>query len=63
MAIEGFIGKPPLEGAQIVELPTFKDPDPIKLLVLENPQPVIEEITSLDEGEETIRRHRLGGRH
>ena len=29
MAIEGFIHKPPLEGMQLVELPTFKDPQPI----------------------------------
>nr|POE86085.1 hypothetical protein CFP56_02452 [Quercus suber] len=45
-------GKPPPEGAQIVELSTFKDPDLVELLVLENPQPIIEEITSSDEREE-----------
>lgn len=53
VAIEGFIGKPPPEGAQIVELSTFKDPDLVELLVLEDPQPIIEEISSSDEGEET----------
>ena len=42
MAIEGFISEPHLEGTQLVELPTFKDP-----------QPVVEEITSLDEKVET----------
>ena len=26
VAIEGFIHKPPLEGMQLVKLPTFKDP-------------------------------------
>ena len=38
MAIEGFIRKPSPEGTQVVELPTFKDP-----------QLVVEEITSSDE--------------
>ena len=38
VAIEGYISKPPPEGTQLVELPTFKDS-----------QPIIEEITSLDE--------------
>nr|POE97564.1 hypothetical protein CFP56_17083 [Quercus suber] len=42
VVIKGFIGKPPLEGTQVVELPTF-----------ENPQPVIEEITSLGKEAET----------
>ena len=42
MAIEGFIHKPPSEGTQLVELPTFKDP-----------QPIVEEITSLDEETKT----------
>ena len=37
MAVEGFISKPPPEGTQLVELPTFKDP-----------QPIVEEITSSD---------------
>ena len=35
MAIEGFIRKPTLEGTQLVELPTFKEP-----------QPIVEEVTS-----------------
>nr|POE65815.1 hypothetical protein CFP56_13900 [Quercus suber] len=38
VANEGFISKPPPEGTQLVELPTFKDP-----------QPIIEEIISSDE--------------
>lgn len=42
VAVEGFISKPPLAGTQLVELPTFKDP-----------QPIVEEITSLDEDVET----------
>ena len=42
VAIEGFIRKPPLEGTQLVELPTFRDP-----------QPIVEEITSLYEETET----------
>ena len=37
VAIEGFIGKPPLEGTQVVKLPTFKDPEPIELPAPENP--------------------------
>ena len=43
MVIEGFIGKPPLEGTQVVELPTFKDPKPVELPTFKNPKPVIEE--------------------
>lgn len=42
VVIEGFISKRPLMGTQLVELPTFKDP-----------QPIVEEITSLDEEIET----------
>ena len=42
MAIEGFIRKPPSEGTQLVELPTFRDP-----------QPIIEEITSSNKEVET----------
>ena len=42
VAVEGFTRKPPLIGMQLVELPTFKDP-----------QPIVEEITSLDEEDET----------
>ena len=42
MAIEGFVHKPPLKGTQLVELPIFRDP-----------QPVVEEITSLYEEIET----------
>ena len=42
VAIEGFIRKPPPEGTQVVELPTFK-----------GPQPVVEEITSLDKEAKT----------
>ena len=53
VAIKGFISKPPPEGTQVVKLPTFKDPQPIELLALENPQPVIEEITSSKEEAET----------
>ena len=36
-SIEGFEGKPPLKGTQVVKLPTFKDPKPIKLPAHENP--------------------------
>ena len=42
VAIEGFIGKPPPEGTQVIDLPTFKDP-----------QPTVEDITSSDEEVET----------
>ena len=42
VAIEGFIGKPPPEGTQVINLPTFKDP-----------QPTVEDITSSDEEVET----------
>ena len=42
VAIEGFIHKPPLEGMQLVELPTFRDP-----------QPIVEEITSSNEETKT----------
>ena len=52
-SIEGFEGKPPLKGTQVVKLPTFKDPKPIKLPAHENPQLIIEEITSSEEEEET----------
>ena len=38
VAVEGFISKPPLAGTQLVELPTFKDL-----------QPIVEKITSSDE--------------
>ena len=53
LAIEGFISKPPPKGTQIVELPTFKDPQPVELPAPENPYLIIEEITSLDEEGET----------
>lgn len=53
MAIEGFISKTFLEGTQAVELPTFKDPEPVELPILENLQPIIEKITSSEKGEET----------
>ena len=52
-SIEGFEGKPPLKGTQVVKLPTFKDPKPIELPAHENPQLIIEEITSSEEEEET----------
>ena len=53
VVIEGFIGKPPLEGTQAVELPTFKDPKPVELPAFENPKPIIEEITSSNEEAKT----------
>lgn len=53
MVIEGFISKPFLEGTQAVELPTFKDPEPVELPILENLQPIIKKITSSEKGEET----------
>ena len=53
VAIEGFIGKPPLEGTQVVELPTFKDPEPDELPIPMNPQLVIEKITSSNKEKET----------
>ena len=53
VSIEGFIGKPPLEGTQVVELPTFKDPEPVELPTPMNPQLVIEKITSSNKEEET----------
>ena len=42
MCFSNIISKPPLAGTQLVELPTFKDP-----------QPIVEEITSSDEEAET----------
>ena len=42
VAVEGFIQKPPPAGTQPVDLPTFK-----------NPQPIVEEILSSDEEVET----------
>ena len=53
VSIEGFIGKPPLEGTQVVELPTFKDPEPDELPIPMNPQLVIEKITSSNKEKET----------
>ena len=62
VVIEGFIGKPPLEGTQVVELPTFKDPKPVELPAFENPKPIIEEITSSNEEAKTeTKDHTLEG--
>lgn len=58
MAVEGFISEPPLEGTQLVEFPTFKDPSPegtqfVKPPIVKDHQPIVKEITSLDEEVET----------
>jgi len=57
VAIEGFISEPPPEGTQLVELPTFKDPQLVVVEIISSDEEVeieIEDNTSEENTENSV---------